>query len=56
MVAGNIPGRTQTMSLYIDDMVQSNRQDEANRMVLLVAVLAVTLLVVARRLAHPTGR
>ena len=56
MVAGNIPGRTQTMSLYIYDLVQSNRQDEANRMVLVITVLAVTLLVVARRLAHPTGR
>lgn len=51
MVAGNIPGRTQTMSLYIYDLVQANRQDEANRMVLVITVLTVTLLVVARRLA-----
>lgn len=50
MVAGNIPGRTQTMSLYIYDLVQANRQGEANQMVLLITVLAVTLLVVARRL------
>jgi len=50
MVAGNIPGRTQTMSLYIYDLVQANRQGEANQMVLLITVLAVGLLVVARRL------
>lgn len=50
MVAGNIPGRTQTMSLYIYDLVQANRQGEANQMVLLVTLLAVALLVVARRL------
>jgi molybdate transport system permease protein len=52
MVAGNIPGRTQTMSLYIYDLVQANRQDEANRMVLVITVLAVVLLVVARRFAR----
>lgn len=50
MVAGNIPGRTQTMSLYIYDLVQANRQGEANQMVLLITVLAVALLVIARRL------
>lgn len=50
MVAGNIPGRTQTMSLYIYDLVQANRQGEANQMVLLITVLAVVLLVIARRL------
>lgn len=50
MVAGNIPGRTQTMSLYIYDLVQANRQGEANQMVLLITALAVTLLVFARRL------
>lgn len=52
MVAGNIPGRTQTMALYIYDLVQANRQDEANRMVLVVTVLTVFLLVVARRLTR----
>jgi molybdate transport system permease protein len=50
MVAGNIPGRTQTMSLYIYDLVQANRQGEANQMVLLITVLAVVLLVIARHL------
>jgi len=52
MVAGNIPGRTQTMALYIYDLVQANRQDEANRMVLIITALTVILLVVARRLTR----
>lgn len=52
MIAGNIPGRTQTMSLYIYDLVQANRQDEANRMVIVITVLAVILLIVARRFAR----
>ena len=59
MVAGNIPGRTQTMSIYIYDLVQANRQAEANRMVLVITAVAVVLLVVARRLSrtyHPVAR
>jgi molybdate transport system permease protein len=51
MVAGNIPGRTQTMSIYIYDLVQANRQGEANLMVLLMTVVAVVMLVAARRLS-----
>lgn len=54
MVAGNIPGRTQTMALYIYDLVQANRQDEANRMVLIITALTVMLLVVAGRLTRRT--
>ena len=52
MVAGNIPGRTQTMSIYIYDLVQAIGQAEANRMVLVITVVAVVLLIVARRLSR----
>ena len=52
MVAGNIPGRTQTMSIYIYDLVQANRQAQANLMVLLMTGVAVTMLVTARRLSR----
>jgi molybdate transport system permease protein len=52
MVAGNIPNRTQTMSIYIYDLVQANKMGEANLMVLLMTVVAVTLLIVARRLSQ----
>ena len=40
MVAGNIPGRTQTMPLAIYDAVQSGRYSLANQMVLLMTTLA----------------
>ena len=56
MVAGNIPGRTQTMSVYIYDLAQANNQTEANLMVLLMTVVAVTMLLAARRLSRPVLR
>ena len=40
MVAGNIPGRTQTLPLAIYDAVQARRYDDANLMVLVMTVLA----------------
>lgn len=48
MVAGNIPGRTQTMSLYIYDLVQANRQSQANQVVLIMTIVAVSMLLTAR--------
>lgn len=51
MVAGNIPGRTQTLSIYIYDLVQANRQVEANWMVAVMTVVSLALLMGARRLA-----
>lgn len=49
MVAGNIPGRTQTMAIAIYDLVQAGRQSEANVMVVFMTVVAVGLVVVARQ-------
>jgi molybdate transport system permease protein len=40
MVAGNIPGRTQTLPLAIYDAVQSRQYELANQMVLLMTTLA----------------
>ncbi len=48
MVAGNIPGRTQTMSLYIYDLVQANKLPEANMMVLVMTVVALAMLLTAQ--------
>ncbi len=48
MVAGNIPGRTQTMSLLIYDLIQANKQAEANRMVLVMTAVAVLMLIIAQ--------
>jgi molybdate transport system permease protein len=44
MVAGSIPGRTQTLPLAIYDHVQANQMPEANTLALLAAGLVVVLL------------
>lgn len=49
MVAGSIPGRTQTLPLAIYDAVQAGRYGDAHSLVLLTSVLAfLSLLAVAR--------
>jgi len=53
MVAGNIPGRTQTLPLAIYDAVQNQNYALANRMVLMMTILAFLALVLARRLERP---
>jgi molybdate transport system permease protein len=50
MVAGNIPGRTQTLPLAIYDAVQARRYDDANLMVLVMTALAFTSLWLVYRL------
>lgn len=53
MVAGNIPGRTQTMPLAIYDAVQAGRFDAANLLVLVLTVVAVAILWIVGRLGGP---
>lgn len=50
MLAGNIPGRTQTMPIAIYDAVQVGDQARANQLVLVLTVVAVLLLMGVRRL------
>ena len=50
MIAGNIPGQTQTLPLAIYDAVQNRRYDLANRMVLVMTVISFGVLWWARRL------
>ncbi len=52
MVAGSIPGRTQTLPLAIYDAVQTRDYGAANRMVLLTSVLAFLSLWGVRRLGE----
>ena len=56
MVAGNIPGRTQTMSMAIYDAVQNRQYDEANLMVLVMTSVAFAGLWLAMRWGYGRGR
>jgi len=49
MVAGNIPGRTQTMSMAIYDAVQNRQYDQANLMVMVMTSVAFAGLWLAMR-------
>ena len=50
MIAGNIPGRTQTMAVAIYDAVQSGDTLLANLMVLIISALAIGILYWTNRL------
>ncbi|MGD8603577.1 MAG: molybdate ABC transporter permease subunit [Anaerolineales bacterium] len=52
MVAGNIPGQTQTLPIAIYDAVQKGDQRLANWMALGLAAMALILLLSIRRLGH----
>ena len=56
MVAGNIPGRTQTLSVAIFDAVESGNGRMARILVLVMSVTALILLWAAARLYRPAGR
>jgi molybdate transport system permease protein len=51
MVAGDIPGETQTASLAIYDAIQANRHDEALGMVAVLTALAIALLYAINKLS-----
>ena len=53
MIAGNIPGKTQTLSMAIYDAVQSGNDALANTLVTLISVLCIVILVASSRLLNP---
>jgi len=53
MLAGSIPGQTQTLSVAIYEAMQAGEQDKANQLVLITSLLAVTLLLLAHLLTRP---
>jgi molybdate transport system permease protein len=55
MVAGNIPGRTQTLPLAIYDRVQAFEMAEANRLALVAVILTLALVLAVGRLARVRG-
>lgn len=50
MVAGSIPGRTQTLSIAVYEAVQAGQDHVANLLVLIISVTCMAVLVVAGRL------
>jgi molybdate transport system permease protein len=56
MVAGNIPGRTQTLSVAIFDAVESGNGQMARVLVLIMSATALLLLWAAARLSRPIAR
>jgi molybdate transport system permease protein len=56
MIAGNIPGRTQTVSIAIFDAVESDNGATARVLVLIVSGIALVILTLANRLtSNPFG-
>jgi molybdate transport system permease protein len=53
MVAGNIPGQTQTLPLAIYDAVQARRYEEAQMMVVIITAVAFLALWCVRQLERP---
>ena len=50
MVAGSIPGRTQTLSIAVYEAVQAGRDDTANFLVAVTSLVGVSVLLAAGRL------
>ncbi|WP_445944855.1 molybdate ABC transporter permease subunit [Roseateles sp. PN1] len=56
MVAGSIPGRTQTLSIAVYEAVQSGQDELANSLVIIISITCVAVLLAAGRLAPATRR
>lgn len=53
MIAGNLPGRTQTLSVAVYSAVQAGDDPLALRLTLLISAVCIVLLVIASRLLRP---
>jgi len=53
MVAGNIPGRTQTLSIAIYDAVEAGRDEVANFLVIVTSIVCIVILVASGKLLKP---
>jgi molybdate transport system permease protein len=56
LIAGNIPGRTQTLPIAIYDAVQSGNQPLANAMALVLTLVALIILLAIRQLGQGVSR
>ncbi len=56
MIAGNIPGRTQTLAVAIYDAVESDNAAVARVLVIIISAVALVVLLIANRLTtNPYG-
>ncbi|WP_449243019.1 molybdate ABC transporter permease subunit, partial [Desulfovibrio sp.] len=53
MIAGNLPGKTQTLSLAVYSAVQAGQDDRANFMVVIISVVCVVILATTAKLVKP---
>lgn len=53
MVAGNLPGRTQTLSLAVYSAVQAGNDRLANTLVVVISLMCILILVVTSKLVKP---
>ena len=56
MVAGSIPGRTQTLSVAVYEAVQAGDDATANKLIAIISVTCIVMLLAAGRLAPSTRR
>ena len=56
MVAGSIPGKTQTLSIAVYEAVQAGQDDHANLLVIITSVPCIVVLVLANKLTPNRNR
>jgi molybdate transport system permease protein len=56
MIAGNLPGRTQTLSVAIYEAVQAGDDQSANLLVLITSATCIVVLLIAGRLLPKSQR
>lgn len=55
MVAGSLPGRTQTLSIAVYEAVQAGKDDVANFLVVVTSAVCIAILLASGRLLRPAG-
>ena len=53
MVAGSLPGKTQTLSIAVYEAVQAGKDDVANFLVIVTSIVCITILVASGRMLRP---
>ena len=53
MIAGSLPGRTQTLSIAVYEAVQAGKDDVANFLVVVTSIVCVSILLASGRLLRP---